>query len=99
MKMMIVLKVVPLFVGSKSGIEVNFLWNFPMVCDHLLVVSIINGVIRNPKFGYLNFRVTQFSMGDSCVTQSDQPSIHNVFTPSVLICAVNILHIAVFNEL
>lgn len=41
-----------------------------MVCDHFLVVSIINWVIRNPKFSYLNFRVTQFSVGDSCVTQS-----------------------------
>lgn len=41
-----------------------------MVCDHFLVVSIINWVIGNPKFGYLNFRVTQFSVGDSCVTQS-----------------------------
>lgn len=51
-------------------IEMNFLWNFPLVCDHFLVVSIINGVIRDPKFGHLNFRVTQFSMGDSCITQS-----------------------------
>ena len=41
-----------------------------MVCDHFLVVSIINWVIGNPKFGYLNFRVTQFSVGDSRVTQS-----------------------------
>lgn len=41
-----------------------------MVRDYFLVVSIINGIIRDPKFGHLNFRVTQFSMGDPCITQS-----------------------------
>lgn len=48
----------------------NFLRNCPLVCDYFLVVSIINGVIRDPKFGHLNFRVTQFSTGDSCIAQS-----------------------------
>lgn len=57
--------------GAHSpGIEMNFLRNFPVVCDHFVVVSIINGIIRDPKFGHLNFRVTQFSMRNSCITQS-----------------------------
>lgn len=57
--------------GAHSpGIEMNFLGNFPGVCDHLVMVFIINGVIRNPEFGHLNFRVTQFSMRNSCITQS-----------------------------
>lgn len=51
-------------------IETNLLWNFPLVCDHFLVVSVINGIIGDPKFGHLNFGVTQSSMGDSCITQS-----------------------------
>lgn len=59
-------------IGTHSpGIEMNLLRNFPVVCDHLLVVPIIKGVIRDPKFGHLNFRVTQFSTGDSCITQSE----------------------------
>lgn len=57
--------------GAHSpGIEMNFLGNFPVVCDHFVVVSIINGVIRDPKLGHLNFRVAQFSMRNSCITQS-----------------------------
>lgn len=51
-------------------IKMNFLWNFPRVCNYFLVVSVINGVIRDPEFGHLNFRVTHLSTGDSCITQS-----------------------------
>lgn len=57
-------------VTLSPGIEMNFLRNFPVVSDHFLIISIISGVIRNPKFGHLNFRVTQSSVGDSCITQS-----------------------------
>lgn len=57
--------------GTHSpGIKVNLGGHFPVVCNHFLVVSVINGVIRDPKFGHLNFRVTQSSVGDSCITQS-----------------------------
>lgn len=57
--------------GAHSpGIETDFLGNFPEVCDHLVVVSVINGVVGDPELGHLNFRVTQFSMGNSCITQS-----------------------------
>ena len=57
--------------GTHSpGIEMNLGGHFPVVCNYFLVVSVINGVLMDPKFGHLNFRVTQSRMGDSCITQS-----------------------------
>lgn len=49
-------------------IEMDFFGNFPVIYDHSLVVSIINRVIRDPKFSHLNFWITQLSMGDSGIT-------------------------------
>lgn len=40
-----------------------------MVYDDFLVVSVIGGIIRDPEFGHLNLRVTQFCMRDSCIAQ------------------------------
>lgn len=67
--MMGVLIIVSFFVGAKSGVEVNVLGNSSVVYDDFLVVSVIGGIIRDPEFGHLNLRVTQFCMRDSCIAQ------------------------------
>lgn len=56
--------------GAHSpGVEVNVLGNSSVVYDDFLVVSVIGGIIRDPEFGHLNLRVTQFCMRDSCIAQ------------------------------
>ena len=73
--------------GGKLYADWHITWT---VCQNIVVLVICSRG-GNAKFAHLHLCVTEATVGNTRVPQSNEPAVHDIFTPAFVICFVYVL--------